>query len=296
MMIGICGTGRMGSAMTERLIEQGHSVKVWNRTPARAEALTKLGAGVAGSPAALAAECEAVICMLFDEAAQQAVYKGDNGLLAGVPAGRLIIDMSTVMPDAAKALAADVASAGATFVECPVGGTVAPAKAGKLLGMAGGDADAVARARPILEQLCRRVEHVGPAGAGAAMKLAINLPLGVYWEALGEALSFSRAAGIDPELAGSLLADSSGAISVAGPRIPTVVDALGGRPDAPGAFDIAGMAKDLGLMRRFAEQNGFAAPVAEAAGAAYEEAASDGWASNDAPLLAAWRTRRNTGS
>jgi len=294
MKIGICGTGRMGGAMAGRLLDQGQTVEVWNRTPARTAALAEAGASVAPTPAALMANCDLVICMLFDAAAQAEVYKGADGLLAA-SGDTLIVDMSTMTPDAARALGADVAAAGVSFLECPVGGTVAPAQNGKLLGMAGGEAAAYEQAKPILETLCRRVEHVGPVGAAAAMKLAVNLPLATYWESLGEALSLAIAGGVDAELAGSMLADSSGAIGVAGPRMPMVLAAIGEKPDAPGSFDVAGMAKDISLMREFAALQGCTIPLADAAHSAYSAAADAGWGANDAAVMAAWRCRQNAG-
>src|SRR5690606_38666648 len=112
-----------------------------------------------------------------------ALYEDAQGLLAGDDAGKLFVEMSTVRPRVKTALAEAAARRGASLVDCPVGGTVGPAREGRLIGFAGGAAADVARARPVLEALCRRVEHVGPVGAGARMKLAINLPLMVYWQA-----------------------------------------------------------------------------------------------------------------
>ena len=292
MTIGICGTGRMGGAMAERLLEQGQAVEVWNRTPGRAQALAEAGASLAATPAELMANCDLVICMLFDAAAQAEVYRGADGLLSAAGAA-LIVDMSTMTPDGARALAAEVSAAGGALLECPVGGTVAPAKNGKLLGMAGGSAADFAQAQAVLELLCRRVEHVGAIGAAAAMKLAVNLPLATYWESLGEALSLAIAGGVEAELAGSMLADSSGAISVAAPRMRMVLAAIAEQPGDLGSFDIAGMVKDVSLMREFAEASGCEVPLADAAHAAYSAAAGEGWGPNDAAVMAAWRVQRN---
>jgi 3-hydroxyisobutyrate dehydrogenase len=291
MKIGVCGVGRMGAALTERLIEVGHEVMIWNRTPARCQPLQAKGAARADSPAALAAANDVTLVIVTDAAAQAAVYGGPAGIAAANLEGRLVIDMSTVPSAASKRAAEQVRTASGTFVECPVGGTVAPAKAGKLLGMAGGEVANVNRARPLLEQLCRRVEHVGPVGAGAAMKLAVNLPLAVYWEALGEALSIATTGGVSKELAADLMSDSSGAIAVMKPRIPMILDAIDGNATPAPAFDIAGMAKDLAVMQATAEANGIAAPVTAAARAAYESAQTDGWADRDAATQAAWRFR-----
>lgn len=293
MTIGICGTGRMGAAMAERLMDEGYSVAVWNRNADRAAPLVEKGAQLAATPAALVDASEIVIGMLFDETAQKAVYEGENGLLSSKSKSTLIIDMSTMLPDTSKALAQVVSDAGFTFLECPVGGTVAPARSGKLLGMAGGDAATFERAKAVLETLCRRVELVGPVGSGAAMKLAVNLPLANYWESLGEAMSLALAGGVDAELAGSMMADSSGAIGVAGPRIPMILEAIAEQPTSPGTFDVAGMAKDLRLMRAWADQTGCSIPLADAAHSAYMAASEEGWADNDTAVMAAWRCRQN---
>ena len=121
----------MGAAVASRLLNVGHGVTVWNRTRAKTAALAAAGAGVAATPADLATQVEIVITFLTDAAAIDATYHGSSGLLAGEVRGKLFIDMSTVRPDAEKALAKDVANQGAALIECPVGGTVGPAKKGK---------------------------------------------------------------------------------------------------------------------------------------------------------------------
>ena len=217
----------MGAAIAGRLLSRGHAVTVWNRTAGKADLLADAGAQVAATPAQLAAAAEIVITIVTDSAAIDAVYHGKEGLLAGDIAGRLFIDMSTVRPATVQALAAKVRAKSAAFVECPIGGSVDPARDGKLLGFAGGEAGDVARARPVLDQLCRRVEHVGPVGAGASMKLAINLPLHVYWQALGEALSLCMPLGLAPARLLDIFADTSGAPNVLKARVGTIAAALG---------------------------------------------------------------------
>src|SRR5256885_5733810 len=158
MKIGIAGTGRMGAAIAQRLAGLGHEVKVWNRTTDKARAL---GLDVADSATRLADVSEALISILTDAAAVESVY---GQLLAGDVKGKLFIEMSTVRPDTERRLAEKVKAKGAAFVECPVGGTVGPAKEGKLFGFAGGEAADVARARPLLDPLCRRGECPGAPG------------------------------------------------------------------------------------------------------------------------------------
>ena len=146
MKIGVAGLGKMGSAIAERLIECGHDLVVWNRTPEKTAALTAKGATAAPTAADLARAVEAVVTILFDAEAIDGVYRTRDGVLATDLSGKLVIDMSTVRPQTAIALAKDVRARGGTFVECPVGGSTGPAKQGKLLGMAGGEAADVARA------------------------------------------------------------------------------------------------------------------------------------------------------
>lgn len=289
MHIGICGTGKMGSAIAERLMEDGHQVSVWNRTRERAQPLLDQGAEFADSPATLAAACGTVISMVIDDDAVAAVYEDAGGLLSAGLGDTLIIEMSTIRPQTSERVAAGVREAGGRFVECPVGGSVTPARKGQLLGLAGGEAADVEAARPLLEQLCRRLEHVGPVGAGAAMKLAVNLPLVVYWEAVGEALAIAGSAGIDLKQAADILGDTSGTIKVAPGRLPAIVDVVNGDQPDVAAFSMAGMAKDLRLMSEVAAGHKIAAPVTDAACRCYAEAVADGWGEREGVLLSAWR-------
>lgn len=269
--IAIMGTGRMGTAFAKRLVETGHAVTVWNRTAEHTAAAADAGAKVAPDPAAAAA-CDVLILSLTDAAAVEAVVK--DLVDAGI-AGRLVVDMSTLLPDETRRIGGLVTEAGAEFVDCPVGGTVGPALKGQLLGMAGGTDAAFAGARPILEQLCKRVEHLGPVGAGAHMKLAVNLPLAIYWKTLAEALAMLEGSGIPAETAISVIADSSAGPTVLKNRAQVVVDTLNGT-DQPGTFDIAGLAKDLDLALRQAGLAGKPMPLSEAARESYREALAAG--------------------
>src|ERR1700758_1142784 len=212
MKLGVAGIGKMGAAIAARLIEVGHDLMAWNRTPEKARAVA--GAKIAANPAELAENSEVVITILTDAAALYAVYNGPSGLLHGKVAGKLFIDMSTVLPAAEIALARAVRAKGAAFVECPVGGSTGPARQGKLIGLMGAEQADAARARPILEQLCRRLEHCGPVGSRALLKFTINLPLMVYWQALGEALALARSLPVDPARLMDLLSETSGGPNV----------------------------------------------------------------------------------
>ena len=188
------------------------------------------GATVAKTPAELAGAVDAIITILTDAAAIDTVYHGPQGLLSGDVKGKLFIEMSTVPPETAPALAVKVRAAGAAFVECPVGGSTGPARAGKLLGMMGAEPADAARARPILDHLCRRVQRAGPVGSAATLKLAVNLPLMIYWQALGEQLSICKPLDIDPAELLDFLSETSGAATVLKQRMPGIAAKLKSEP------------------------------------------------------------------
>jgi 3-hydroxyisobutyrate dehydrogenase len=294
LKIGIAGTGRMGAAVASRLLSVGHDVTVWNRTRAKTEALALAGANVAATPAELATRAEIIITFLTDAAAIDATYHGGNGLLASEVRGKLFIDMSTVRPETEQALAGKVSAKGAALIECPVGGTVGPAKDGKLFGFVGGEASDVERARPLLNDLCRRVEHVGAVGAGASLKLAINLPLLVYYQALGEALSLCRSLDIEPGRLIDIFADTSGGPNMLKVRGPAIAAALQGRETTPVTFDIDLIRKDLRTMLDEAKALGVTLPVSSRALECYDEVAREGRGASDATMLPAqWLRRGN---
>ncbi|MFZ0424609.1 MAG: NAD(P)-dependent oxidoreductase [Xanthobacteraceae bacterium] len=281
MKIGIAGLGAMGSAIAARLLEAGHEVTVWNRTPAKTKSLAEAGATVAANPAAVAGASDAVITILTDGAAIDEVYGGASGLLSGNVKGKLFIEMSTVPPKVELALASKVRGAGADFVECPVGGSTAPARQGKLLGLMGGDAAAAERARPILDQLCRKVEHCGPVGAGSSMKLAINLPLMVAWQAYGEAFAIARDVGWEPKRLLDLFVESNGANNGLKMRADMIVAMMENRDPGPTTFSIANAVKDLRTMVDAGAAKGADMPATKAALAAFEEANKKGLGGGD---------------
>ena len=285
MRLGVVGIGRMGAAIAGRLLGLGHEVTVWNRSADKARALAAGGAKVASTPAELAAQAEFIISILSNAEAVEHTYAGAGGLLSGNVAGKLFIEMSTVRPETEKALAQKVKAKGAALIECPVGGTVGPAKDGKLFGFVGGDAADAARAKPLLDQMCRRVEHVGPIGAGASMKLAINLPLLVFWQSFGEALSLCEPLGLDPARLVDIFADTSGGPNVLKGRGPMIVAALQGKDTGPITFDVDLIRKDLRTMIEEAASRGMTLPVAASALQSFDEAAKEGLNASEAVTL-----------
>jgi 3-hydroxyisobutyrate dehydrogenase len=281
MTIGFCGLGRMGAAMVARLLDQGQKPVIWNRSAEKAKPLVERGALWAANPAEVAAQSDIILSILIDDHAVRAVYDGPDGLFSGEIKGKLFVEMSTVSPTLPQALAKTAKAKGAALLECPVGGTVGPAREGKLLGMAGGDKEDFARAKPVLDLVCRRVEHMGPNGAGAAMKLAINLPLSVYWEALGEAISLTRGFAIAPAKMMEVFGESSGGINGLKGRGPAVVTALETGKLPPQGFTIDGVRKDIAIMLGWAKTEGVRLPVLERALECYDQAARDGWGQGD---------------
>jgi 3-hydroxyisobutyrate dehydrogenase len=288
MRIGIAGLGRMGAAMGLRLMEVGHEIVVWNRTVDKTAPLVAAGAMLAASPAELAGKVDTIITIVTHAEAQNAIFDGPQGVLAADLRGRMVLDMSTVQPHEEAALAAKVRAAGAAFVECPVGGTTGPARQGKLIGLVGGDAPDVARIKPLLDQLCRRVEHVGPVGAGASMKLAINLPLLVAYQAIGEAYTLCRHLGLDTTALMELFSDTSGGANILKVRGPAIAAALSGAAPIPPAFDVDSIRKDLRTMVAEAKSRGASLPLAERTLAIFDDASRDGWGDRDGSALPAY--------
>jgi 3-hydroxyisobutyrate dehydrogenase len=292
MRIGVIGLGRMGAALAFRLQSCGHELVIWNRTPGKAESLVEAGAVPGESPAVVVEQTEAIITCLLDENALDEVFNGDRGILSADVTGKLFIEMSTVQPRTQRALAERVKAKGAAYVECPVSGSTGPAREGRLIGLVGGIPEDVARARPIIEQLCRRFEHAGPVGAGASLKLAVNLPLVVYYQALGEAYSLCRHLGIEPERIVDLFSDTSGGANILKARGAMIAKGMRGDAPQPVTFDIDSFRKDLRTMLAEGSELGFSLPVAERALSVYDEASQQGWGSRDGTSLAGyWPSR-----
>ncbi len=292
MKIGVCGIGRMGSSIAQRLMSVGHEVGVWNRNSAKTKPLTDAGAKLFASPAELVEGCEVVIVMLLNDAAAEAVYRGPNGILTSKPAGKLVIDMSTVRPDTMKSDGSSVLQQGSAFVECPVGGSTGPAKEGKLFGLAGGAKADVTRAMPVLEQLCRRIEHVGALGSGATMKLAVNLPLLVYWQALGEALAICKPLNLPADRLIDILSDTAGTPTAMKGRGAAIAKVLGGAPMGETAFGLSAAKKDLATAVQFGASIHAELPVTASALACFEEAEAAGLGDADATAVTVRWTQR----
>jgi 3-hydroxyisobutyrate dehydrogenase len=293
MKIGIAGTGRMGTGMARRLLEAGHQVRVWNRTADNARDARAAGAAWAPTLGELANDSEVVITSLLDNAAVERVYLGTNGFLTGRVEGRLFIDMSTVTPGTHGRIAPALASRDAAGLAGPVSGSIAAAQSGMLVGFAGGDAAAFARAQPMLAQLCRRVELVGPLGTGARMKLAANLLLVVFWQALGESLFLVDPPAKDAARAIDLLGDSNISAGILKARGSQIVAAMTGEVSGAASFDVDTMRKDLRYMAQEAAAHGSSLPLANRTLECFDRASREGGGNVDGVAYPAyWIARR----
>jgi 3-hydroxyisobutyrate dehydrogenase len=279
--------GRMGAAMAGRLLSQGCDVTVWNRTAAKTRPLADAGAKVAATPAELASCSDIILTILTDADAINDTYRGKQGLLQGAVIGKLFVEMSTVRPEVERDLAKSIHAKGAFLIDCPVGGTVGPARDGKLLGFVGGAENHVARAKPVLDRFCRRVDHCGAIGAGASMKLAINLPLSVYWQAFGEALVLCKPLGLDPAKLIEIFTETSGGPNVLKSRGPALVGALGGVAPEPVTFDIDSIRKDLRTMLEEGRALGRDLPISAKSLECYDAASRKGLGPADAVMMTA---------
>jgi 3-hydroxyisobutyrate dehydrogenase len=289
MQVGVAGLGKMGAQIALRLMEVGHQVTVWNRSPEKAKPAADAGAKVVGSPADVARASDAIITILADNKAIDDVYNGPNGLLSGDVKGKLFIEMSTELPSVKVALAEKVRSKGGSLVDCPVGGSTKPARDGKLLGLVGAEAADLARAKPILEQLCgQRLEECGGVGGGSAVKLAINLPLMVAWQAYGEAFAIIRDLGWDPQKLLDLFVNTNGANNAIRMRGPMMVTMFNGGEPGPTTFSISNAVKDIKVMLEAGKAKGVDMPVVRAALAGFEEANAKGLGDSDGAALSVY--------
>jgi 2-hydroxy-3-oxopropionate reductase len=197
--VGFIGLGIMGKPMAKNLIEAGHELVVYNRTPKKAEELAGAGAVVAASPREVAEQSDVVVTMLPDSPQVEEVLVGEEGVFEGVKEGALIVDMSTISPVITEELAARAKEKGASMLDAPVSGGDVGAIEGTLSIMVGGSDGDFQRARPLFEAMGKTVTHVGGSGAGQVMKAANQIVVALTIEAVSEALVLGSKAGVAPE-------------------------------------------------------------------------------------------------
>ena len=254
MKIGICGTGKMGQAIGKRLLEKGYDLSTWNRTKKNSENLIKSGAKFCADLNSLVQQVELILVILGNDEALNYVYNSKNGFRKMSLSKKIFIEMSTTSIENIKKLSQVIMNNNGLFIECPVGGSTGPAENGQLLGLMGGSKNLIKSLDIIFKDLFRRYEYLGDIGKGTAMKLAINLPLLVYWQALGEALQITNENQIDFDKALNILIDSSGASKVAHLKIDSISNAYHNKMDGKSNFDLEASLKDMILMKNEAQK------------------------------------------
>jgi len=235
--------------MAQRLIAAGHKVTGYNRTKAKAQRLLDGGLQWGESPRAVAEAAEITFSMVSNTPALEAVTSGTNGILAGLNAGKIYIDMSTVSPAASREIARQVEAKGAQMLDAPVSGSVITLEEGKLSIMVGGDRQTFERALPILQAIGPKVTHVGAHGLAVSMKIATNLSLAVQMLAFSEGVLLAQKSGITRETAVEVLLNSVIASPMVKYRGPFVLN----MPDEAW-FDVDMMQKDLLLALEMGRQ------------------------------------------
>ena len=239
----------MGSRMVQRLLAAGHTVTGYNRTKSKAQRLLDAGMKWADTPRSVAQAAEITITMVTNTQALQAVTSGADGILEGLGAGKIYVDMSTVSPAASRELAKKVEAKGAQMLDAPVSGSVSTLEEGKLSIMVGGRKETCDRARPILEAIGPKVTYVGANGLAVSMKIATNLSLAVQMLAFSEGMLLAEKSGIDRQTAVEVLLNSVIASPMVKYRGPFVLD----MPDEAW-FDVNMMQKDLLLALEMGRQ------------------------------------------
>jgi len=277
MRIGFLGLGKMGAPMALRLIGAGHELAVWNRTEGRTEPLLREGAIAAATPAEAELGADAVITMLFDDAAHEEVLFGANGLMDALAPGALHIVCSTISVALSERLTEEHARRGIDLVAAPVFGRPEIAAEGRLWIVVAGAEKAVERARPVLEPMARGISVVGREPRMAhAVKLGGNFLISAMIHALGEAFVFAEAQGVEP----ALFLETVNSALFQSPFYAAYGKVMLHPPEEPGATVLLG-AKDLRLLREAAAGRGTRLSLADALAENFAEARKLGLGEED---------------
>jgi 3-hydroxyisobutyrate dehydrogenase-like beta-hydroxyacid dehydrogenase len=274
--LGFVGLGVMGSRIVNRLLEKGHVVTGYNRTRSKAQWLIERGMKWADSPRAVCAAADVTFAMITNAAALEAIADGPDGLLAGLSAGKILIDMSTVSPAVSRALASRVREKGADMVDSPVSGSVTTLEQGKLSVMVGGRRETFERVKPLLEDIGPKVTYVGENGLALSMKIATNLSLAVQMMAFSEGILLAEKSGIARETAVDVLTHSAVASPMIQYRGPFVL-----RMPEEAWFNVNMMQKDMMLALELGRQVNVPLPTTAAANEFLTAARAMGLAEQD---------------
>lgn len=262
--------------MAANLVKAGHSLVIWNRTPAKMDPLVRLGAKASKGPAHVAAETEIVITMVGRPQDVEAVVLGPDGVAEGIRPGSVLIDMSTVSPATSRTLAGAVTAQRAEFLDAPVVGSKGPATQGTLVILAGGLPQTLERCRPVLSAMGKTIVHAGNVGSGSALKLATNLMLAHLMAGFSEAVLLAQRAGVEP----ARLLDVLDASTFASPWYHTKGAGML-KGDFSPHFALKHMRKDLDLMSSLAQDVSARAPVTEAIRKLFQDTEAAGHGERD---------------
>ena len=265
--IGFIGMGHMGSHMAQRLLEAGYQLAIYDRTLERAQEVAQQRATVARTPRELAAQCEVLMVCVTDDEAQQSVMFGQDGALAGVHGGSMIIDLSTVSPGASRRLYQAAKQQGVSMIDAAVSGSVPQVEQGSLVIFVGGEQETYQQCKPILDVLGKSSSYMGASGMGTTMKLVVNTLLGLGMQALAEAIVLGEKAGIEKKL----LLDVLGQTTVLTPGQKSKLENVK-REQYPNNFALSLMHKDFHLVLSEAYDLSVAMPATAAAQQMYTAA------------------------
>ncbi len=262
MKVGVIGLGAMGRGIVPRLMAAGHAVTGWNRSLEKAQALLESGMATEQSPRAVAATCDIVLSIVTDAAAVRSVAFGSDGIISGLRPGAIYADMSTIAPDASRAIAAEFDRNALTMLDAPISGSPVTLAQGNASVMVGGDKAAFDRAEPVLRAIGPKVTYIGASGLAVQMKIAVNLLLMVEVIAFGEAVALAEKGGVAREVAVDAILKSVAASPVLGYRGPFILE--GKMPKVPLA-DVTLQQKDMLLALELGRKLGSPVPLAAAA-------------------------------
>jgi 3-hydroxyisobutyrate dehydrogenase-like beta-hydroxyacid dehydrogenase len=278
--LGFIGLGVMGGQMVDRLLAKGHSVTGFNRTQSKAEWLVKKGMKLAQSPREVAEASDIVFAMVTNGPALRGISEGPDGLLAGLSAGKIFADISTVGPDLSRQIAEEVRARGADMVDSPVSGSVITLQQGQLSVMVGGRAETFERVKPILLDIGPKVTHVGGNGLALSMKIASNLSLAVQMLAFSEGVLLAEKSGIKREVAVDVLTHSAIASPMIKYRGPFVLQ----QPEEAW-FDVNMMQKDMLLALELGRQLNVPLPTTAVTNEFLTAARAMNWAKLDFAVI-----------
>lgn len=257
LAVGFIGLGTMGAPMARNLLSAGFEVTVHNRTRPREEPLAAAGAKRAATPADAAMGADVVVTVLSDTPDVEAVLFGDGGVAEAARPGTVVVDMSTISPDATKAFGERLEKSGVRFVDAPVSGGSEGAEKGTLTIMCGGEAGDVGRVRPILEAMGSKVTRIGPLGHGQLTKGVNQIIIAGYFLAVAEGMVFAMKAGLDMEKVLEAISAGMARSAVLEMRAPNMLS-----DQYPIGFKLSLHLKDLGIALETARANGVDLPLA----------------------------------